>query len=503
MSDSVKGLMAHGVALSALAMGILIGGACGMPAEDAPSKVDGTLVDGTLESSTEGSARPKCRMGSEHDGHGHPGDDDDSIPPDVCATPKIGRTHHLRSLDVARCNGVDDTAAVQFALDRADEVRLPYGTCAVGGLGVAKRPITLRGRGKGRSVLKYLPRTAESAVLFVNGGHTVVTDLTIDGSADQGGAVEGIFIRPKGCQGPVVVARVEFRNIGLHAIVVSGSGSGVINNVVDDGPGVGASPVSILDNEIHEAVGGIIVATSSTPNISRVRIHGNAIDAGSDVGISVRGITDGQVFHNRVHGGSEGVLLESGDVDVSVTGNDVQDCLQGGVALGGGALTDASGILISGNRIRGCLYGVSVFHTSSGRFEDVAIAGNTLSHNQEAGVVLLAGQHLVVSYNQLLGNGLAGLEVLTAPPLTGCGARCSAIDDLTIAHNVFRAEASAAKAGLVLGNAEARAVRVVANDLRFDVPPPPYTPVDEPSPPAVGELVFDANLGWPTLAPAP
>lgn len=425
-------------------------------------------------------------------------DSECSLPP-ACDVP-VESAEPVRT--IASCTGVDDTNVIQDAVAHADEVRLPVGTCVVSGLVAEKKAIKLTGQGMGRSILKYLARNTDSAVFFSNGGRTVITDLTIDGSSGTGAVVAGVLVRPKTCVGPVFVARVEVRNTASTALILSGAGSGNINGIADTGDGVGADGVWIFDTRLSNVGSGINVSASSAPPIGHVRIHDNVVQS-DDFGIQLRGVQDGQVFHNLMTGGQSGVLLESGDFSILLADNDVLGCARAGISFGGGALNTGSDISVSGNRVSDCGDGVSVAHMTAGRFENITIEHNELIHNRHSGVIVEAASHVVVTTNQLRGNTDAGLQIVLAPTLAGCGDRCSSVDDVLISRNVFRAEAALTSAGMLIANAAARGIRVTTNDLGQDAPAPPYRPVDLSSPPAATELIFEDNLGWPTARAAP
>src|SRR5690349_9032334 len=106
--------------------------ACGAPGADEGASA-GESNAGAL--SAGGKQQPVCRVGHEHDGHHHANDDDDD-------PRSYGRDpHHVVRAVV--CHGVDDTAAVQDAINHADEIQLPFGTCAVSGLTAVKKPLTI------------------------------------------------------------------------------------------------------------------------------------------------------------------------------------------------------------------------------------------------------------------------------------------------------------------------------------------------------------------------
>ncbi|MEP6652657.1 MAG: right-handed parallel beta-helix repeat-containing protein [Myxococcales bacterium] len=426
-------------------------------------------------------------------------EDSECLLPPACDVP-VESAEPVRT--IASCTGVDDTDVIQDAVTHADEVRLPVGTCVVSGLVAEKKAIKLTGQGMGRSILKYLARSTDGAVFFSNGGRTVITDLTIDGSRGTGAEVAGLFIRPKTCVGPVFVARVEIRNTAFTALLLSGAGSGNVNGIVDDGDGVGADGVWIFDTHLSNVGSGINVGASSAPPIGHVRIHDNVVQS-DDVGIQLRGVHDGQVFHNLMTGGQSGVLLESGDFGISLKDNDVLGCVRAGISFGGGGLNTGADIVVSANRVSDCGDGVSVAHMTAGRFENITIEDNEVTHNRHSGVIVESGSHVMVTNNQLRGNTDAGLQFVLAPTLAGCGDRCTSVDDVLISHNVFRAEAALSSAGMLIANAAARGIRVTTNDLRHDVPVPPYRPVDLSAAPAAAELIFDDNMGWPTASAAP
>jgi hypothetical protein len=411
-----------------------------------------------------------------------------------------GGSPRVDKITVAGCTGVDDTALIQDALDRADEVHLPAGTCAVSGLVVQKKPIKLMGKGRDRTTLRYIPRAQDNCVFASLGAHTIIMDLAIDGS----GLVGGIFIRPKSCVGPVLITRVDVRNAGGHGIVVSGDGTGSVNGVNDTETGVGADPVVIIGNTVASLNAGIYVATTSIPNIKNVQIRENRVQAQHEAGISVRGLFKAAVAKNETSGGEIGVQLESGGQDVTIADNDVAGASVAGLSLGGGALNSGTAIEVARNHVTGCAAGAVVGHMSAGRFQNVTITANDFSNNTILGLEITAGQAIVVSRNLLSGNGLADMEILTAP-VVSCpsGDRCTAIDDLHISDNLFRVAGGTTKAGLYVDNTTARAVSVAGNDLRYDAPTPPYQPVAVINAPAPGELTFDGNQGWPAVAPAP
>lgn len=484
-TSTIRIVRAAPPAMAALAMLALA--ACG-PVDDHGSDSVDLTVDELVRS-----ARQSCPA--------HP------PPVDGCGvTGKLGgrsSTGGARAVAIAACNGVDDTAAIQAAISQADEVRLPAGTCAVSGLGVSKKPLKLLGQGRDRTVLKYLARAGDSAMLFSNGANTVIADLTLDGSSDSGAQVVGIFLRPKTCAAPVAITRVAIRNIADYGIVVSGDGVGTINGVVDDGAGVGADPVVVTGNRIAGRDSGIYVATTSNFNVRHVQITQNEVVAEHGGAIAIRGLFEATVSENRVRGGNAGVMLESGGQQTRIIGNELTGAIDAGIALGGGALSDGADVSIRGNRVSASGNGILVRHTSTGRFRNVTIAGNDLTGNAATGITISAGTQVTVARNRLAANAVAGLTLETGPVVAACGARCTAIDGVSIVENVFRAGTATTSAGLSLADATARGVTVSCNDLRHDAPVPPYQPVALVAPPAAGELTFDGNQGWPVLAPAP
>ena len=411
--------------------------------------------------------------------------------------------HKPRTITIASCTGVDDTAAIRDALAHADEVHLPAGTCVTAGLSVELRPIKLVGAGREQTILKYRADAGDNCLLFANGGPTEVADMTFDGQRDAGADVCGLFVRPKTCVGAVKVTNVAFRNFTQTALIVSGDGTGTVNGVVDDRPGVGAQPVIVTDTVVLESENGIAVGTSSIPNLAAVQIRRNTVSVDTGAAIAIRGLANGNVADNQTSGGSAGVLLESGDFDVTVTDNDIAGCTVGGVVLGGGGLNVGSNILVQGNHVTGCANGVAVVHMSYGRYENVRVVRNRLLANSHAGLMVTTALQLAIVENELVGNGFAGVDVEVAPQSPLCGDRCLQIDDLNITANTFRAGPALTSAGLYFANATARDVRVTGNDLRADAPVPPYQPMLVAAPPADGELTFDGNQGWPTITPAP
>lgn len=276
----------------------------------------------------------------------------------------------------------DDTAAIAAAIAAAGAggtTLLPKGTYIVTPSGASTPALTLSGA---RASLIAEPGTtiklktgspSNSIALYVTGTDVTVRGVGFDLNAQA--AAFGVEIRSNAHRATVAGCRV-----------INGTASGSIAIRVDS-----ANDVLIDGNHTVGCVWGVITANTTSP--TRLVITGNAFDgtgvtggdgveintpsgAASDVtvdgnvvsnyassastnglGIAFAHVTRGAIANNMVTNcGLDGIHVEDGSTDITITGNVVSGCGRSGIAVNSAnAARLTRGIVIDANVVDGCL----------------------------------------------------------------------------------------------------------------------------------------------------
>jgi parallel beta-helix repeat protein len=299
----------------------------------------------------------------------------------------------------ARCDGSDDSGAIQAALNSVPSTGgtvVVSCSAGIGGSGLMlanKSNVTVTGSGSGAG-FRTLARTGLAAggfgpVLFVvqNCTNCVIKDLTID---NRNIAVAGVgFDRcTRSTLQNVSVSNTGYANAAI--VATGGNGNSYIGNTVrttaqvsGDGArgmwiGNGGSQTevnaTIANNTVSDAG-----ATGIATHVNNAIIRDNLVTNVAGAGIKVTPTTGlgGQttVERNTLRGNLfHGLQVSKADTPVNIQGN-----------------------TIDGNQIAG-------IYASDGAFYG-RITGNTITNQREAGIYLYNGNGLSIDNNQIIGNG--------------------------------------------------------------------------------------------------
>jgi parallel beta-helix repeat protein len=308
----------------------------------------------------------------------------------------------------ARCDGSDDSGAVQAALNSVSNGGTVVVSCSagIGGSGIVlanKSNVTVTASASGAG-FRALAQTSLGAggfspVLFKvsNCSGCVIKDLTID---NRNIGVAGIGFEV--CTNSKI-QNVSVFNTGLPTqagIVASGgTGNSYIGNTIRFAQKVGADGVrgmwignggsqtelnaTIANNTISD-VGATGIATHVNNAIIRDNMVTNA--AGAGIKVSPTSGLGGQT---------------------TVSGNTIRGSLFHGIQI---SKAD-SPVIISGNTIDANT--IAGIYASDGAFQG-RITGNTITNNPEAAIYLYNGDNLMIDNNQIVGNR-HGILIETPP----------------------------------------------------------------------------------------
>ena len=330
--------------------------------------------------------------------------------------------------------------AVSDISAKTSVVDIPEGVYTIGSTWVISRPgVTIRGAGRGKTILMRGPQLA-GVLVKVDGEGTTIANMTLDGKGT------GTVISLNGDR--VTLDTIEVKNFTHIGIAVPASGCRVTNSVVT-GIGTAEAPSMGIWHDAGK------LPTSSTITIDHSSVTNNGINGIYCTGGEVV-VTNNVVSGNHIVPNPGGGQIDIGNAFTkntvaTIEGNTITDggaLKAGGIELGGGKFRvikntirnhGASGVglghnaieaVITGNTISNCGRNIADANKPQNRAgiyimygaENVKISGNRCfddqpNKTQTYGVILApppgradsrfapkATEHIVIQGNDLRGN---------------------------------------------------------------------------------------------------
>jgi len=242
------------------------------------------------------------------------------------------------------------------------------------------KPLTIRGAGKEKTVLKPLPNPTRKLIVSIIAG---AKGVALEGLTITGSAGDGLFI---------------YGEASLKGLQISGNGT--------DGIGMwDSSQAEISGSEISGNGYGIWMRSSSRAEISGSQISGNG-----GYGISMWSSSQATISGSEISGNdSDGIVMGWGSARAEISISTISGNGGDGISMWSSSQVTISGSEISGNDSDGI-----VMWGGSSRAE---ISGSQISGNRKAGIVIGASSQAVIRGNKIFENKGYGVVLY----LKSCG----------------------------------------------------------------------------------
>lgn len=289
-------------------------------------------------------------------------------------------------------------------------IRLAAGTYALSSPLVALRPITLVGVGDGTDpgqVSTITSRAAGATLIAATSGNLVVTDLAVEHSGQLPASVVVVASGGYRFERVRIAGGVAEDGAGGYGIVLRPSSSpltptGDSHTLID---------ATLADND----GGGLVIAGSEQPAISRLRVTGSSDcglcwveqAAGTASEVSVTGATIGLRVDNAASPTVSRAQVSDAEVGVALTGSGsprIEDSVLSGAAIGIQATGTGTATLV-GNRVADSTE-IGVRLSGATR---TTLKGNVVSGRTKIGIATVAQAASTVTGGQVSSTGDVGL----------------------------------------------------------------------------------------------